>query len=313
MKTWSKFLLTTTAVTLLALPLSVSALSSVSSTGSVPTAKVIDNKKVQAEQAATKGLLEEIKHTKAGSHVLVKDKGVHPGNQDTIILNITSSVPVVDQHGKPADLVEALQQEWTVTAYYNPAITKSLPARGNAEKFVVERPEVKAMVSTGIIDTTAKDRVVMVSDNKIVLNLSDETVITDRKGKSLKKSDLKAGQRIEAHYGPMMTASLPPMTPALKIVVLNDTSRLEGVVANTINKDTKSIYVNTAGDKNRKNDMVLHISEETSIINIVGTPVKREEIKKGTKVVAYHSLATTFSLPPQSSAFVIVVQPEPVK
>ncbi|MCR8844721.1 hypothetical protein NQ117_13605 [Paenibacillus sp. SC116] len=313
MKAWNKLLLTTTAVTLLALPLSASALSSVNATGPVPTAKVIENKKDQAEQAATKGLLEEIKHTKTGSQVLVKGEGVRPVDQDTIILNINSSVPVVDQHGKPADLVEALQQEWTVTAYYNPAITKSLPAKGNAEKFVVERPEVKAMVSTGIVDSTGKDRVVMVGDSKIVLNLSEDTVITDKNGKVLKQSDLKAGQRIEAHYGPMMTASLPPISPAQKIVVLGETSRVEGVVAKDMSKDAKSIHIDTAGDKKMENDMILHINEDTSIINIVGTPVKPEEIKKGTKVAAYHSLATTFSIPAQSSAYVIVVLPEPVK
>ncbi|WP_028593867.1 hypothetical protein [Paenibacillus assamensis] len=313
MKAWSKFLLTTTAVTLLALPLSASALSSVNSAEPVPTAKVIETKQEAVEQAGTKGLLEQIVHTKKGTQVFVKGEGVRPVDQDTIILNVSSSVPVVDQHGNPADLLEALQQEWTVTAYYNPAITKSLPAKGNAEKFVVERPEVKAMVSAGIIDSTGKDRVVMVGDSKIVLNLSEETVITDKDGKTLKQSDLKAGQRIEAHYGPMMTASLPPISPAQKIVVLGETSHVEGVVGKDMSKDAKSIYIDTAGDKKRENDIILHLNEDTSIINIVGTPVKPEEIKKGTKVAAYHSLATTFSLPAQSSAYVIVVLPEPVK
>ena len=53
--------------------------------------------------------------------------------------------------------------------------------------------------------------------------------------------------------------------------------------------------------------MRLNLSDETVIIHADGTPASIEELVKGGQIMAYHSLATTRSLPPQSVAEVIVL------
>ena len=56
--------------------------------------------------------------------------------------------------------------------------------------------------------------------------------------------------------------------------------------------------------------MRLNISEATVIIHSDGTPAAADELIKGAQIAAYHSLATTRSLPPQSVAEVLVIMAE---
>jgi len=54
----------------------------------------------------------------------------------------------------------------------------------------------------------------------------------------------------------------------------------------------------------------LNLGEQTVIIKADGTPASAEELTVGTRIRAYHGLASTFSLPPQSAAEVVVILAE---
>jgi len=116
---------------------------------------------------------------------------------------------------------------------------------------------------------------------------------------------LKANLRIEATFGPIMTMSLPPVTTAEKIVVLGDSVKAEGQIASV---EEDQVHVDVKSDKKVGNDIILTITKDTNIVDVYGQKVELSELKKGDKVVGYHSHIMTRSLPAQSHAEMIVVQ-----
>lgn len=317
MKSWTKLLITTSVVAMMALPLTAAA----APQQATATGKVVSSEVKKAETAATKGIITEITHTKYGVYAMLEGKGVQQGNPDEVRLVLSDDVEVKDQYGEEADLYEALENEWTVTATYGPAMTRSIPPQSTAVSITVEIPaadELEAIVSTGIIsdveEYTAKGkdnkdvdylRVTVAGPNPVILNVSDDTVIVDEQGNELDQDVLTANVRIKATYGPIMTMSLPPMTNPEKIVVLGMTARAEGSVSEI---DENSIHVDVKSDKVIGNDVILKVTKDTKIVDVYGQEVKLADLKKGDKVVGYHSLIMTRSLPAQTNAELIVVQ-----
>lgn len=312
MKTWTKLLVTTTIVAMMALPLTAAA----APQQTTQPAKVVSEVK-KPEAAATKGLITSITHTKYGIFAMLEGKGVKTGNPDVVNLTLSDKTEVVDQHGKKTDLYEALKNEWNVTATYGPMMTMSIPPQSPAVKIVVEVPadEVNAIVSTGIISEVQeidgkkdKDdyiRVTVAGTQPVILNVTDETVIVDEKGNKLDEDVLKANLNIKATFGPIMTMSLPPITSAEKIVVLGETRKVEGTIASA---NDKKVQVDVKSDKKIENDVVLLLTKDTKIVDVYGQELKESDLKKGGKVVAYHSMIMTRSLPGQTHAELIVVQ-----
>lgn len=312
MKAWTKLLVTTSAVALLAVPLA-----SAATPGQAPqTVADVKSEVKKPELAATKGIISEIVHTKSGVFAMLEGKGINAGNPDVVKLVIGDDVEVVDQFGEKADLYEALKNGWTVTASYGPMMTKSIPAQSPAAKIEVEKPiTAEGITTTGIIEKVQeldgnKDnddytRIVMTGKNPVNLNVYEDTLIVDEKGNELDVDVLDANVRIKATYGPAMTLSLPPMSTATKIVVLGDTLRADGKIVDVSNK---KIHVDVKSDNSRNNDVILKVTKDTQIVDVYGQEVKLEDLKKDMKVVGYHSHIVTKSLPGQTNAELIVVQ-----
>lgn len=316
MKSWMKLLITTSVVAMMALPLTAAA----APQQATATGKVVSSEVKKSEAAATKGLITEITHTKYGVFAMLEGKGVQKGNPDEVRLVLSDDVEVKDQYGEEADLYEALEKEWTVTATYGSALTRSIPPQAAAVSITVEIPaaeELEAVVVEGIISDveayTAKGeankdedylRVTVAGTNPVVLNVSEDTVIVDEKGNEMDRDVLTANVRIQATYGPVMTMSLPPITNAEKIVVLDMTARAEGSIAEVAEN---SIHVDVKNDKAIANDVILKVTKDTKIVDVYGQKVKWSDLKKGDQVVGYHSLIMTRSLPGQSNAELIVV------
>ncbi|MGZ9586340.1 hypothetical protein [Paenibacillus marinisediminis] len=316
MKSWSKLLVTTTVVAMMAIPLTAAAAPT-----EVPGHVVMPVNDVKKPEAvATKGIITEIVHNKYGTYAMLEGKGVKSGNQEVIRLNLGDDVVVKDQYGKKADLYEAVKNEWTVTATYGPAMTMSIPPQSAAVSITVEVPakqEQEAIVSTGVItDVQEMDgknkgddyyRVTVAGANPVILNVNKDTKIVDEKGKKLNVDALDKNVNITATYGPAMTRSLPPIATAEKIVVHNATSKVEGTVASA---DHNKIHVDVKADGKIENDMILKIKKDTPIVDVNGKKVAVSDLKKGTKVVGYHSQIVTGSIPAQSHADMIIVQNE---
>ncbi len=70
-------------------------------------------------------------------------------------------------------------------------------------------------------------------------------------------------------------------------------------------EEIPNVLVNIDGDE--ANQILLHISEETALIKADGTPITLSDVAADSKIVAYHSIMVTRSLPAQSTAFVLVL------
>jgi hypothetical protein len=157
---------------------------------------------------ATTGTMEEIHINKDGAYVTVAGKGVQANAQDTVKLYLTEDTAIVDQNGNKAHLHQAVKKGWVVTAWYGPKLTRSIPAQGTAEKIVVERPsdnddEQKNKLKTkGIIVKASKDRIELLGENAVILNITDKTVIKDEEGNKLTADALKDNVRVEAQCSP---------------------------------------------------------------------------------------------------------------
>ncbi|MDF9413114.1 copper amine oxidase N-terminal domain-containing protein [Brevibacillus laterosporus] len=155
--------------------------------------------------------------------------------------------------------------------------------------------------------------------NGVRLNITDETSIVNQDGKKLTIADLKLGQEIEVEHGLAMTLSIPPMTNAVKIVV-NDkmaTPEVLGTVGEVVEAKTLTdgtVQVVIKGEKlnDQSFEMIaLNLAKDTPIIGAKdNSPLKAEDLRKGTKVYGFYGPVTTKSLPAIGQAMKIVVEQE---
>ena len=322
-RTWTKMILTVSMLVMAAMPLTAAAQENINKVSGQVVSQQADrseqdnnhqdlDRPIQQDWLATKGTMEEIRINKNGAYATVTGKGVQANAQDTVVLALTEDTAIVDQNGNKAQLHEAVQQGWTVTAWYGPKLTRSIPAQGTAEKIVVERPsndndeQKNEMKTEGIIVNGSKDRIELLGENPVILNITDKTVIKDEKGNKLTADALKNNVRVEARYSAVMTKSLPPISNAISIVVKEETVRQEGTILYVNGKDDQaSIRLDVDSDGNT--DMVLSINKDTTIVTKDGQELKVSELKAGQKIIGFHAQFMALSMPPMSYAYQIVV------
>lgn len=251
----------------------------------------------------------------------VEGTNIYTDTKETMILNLDPKAEIYGEGGK-ALKQEELKAGMNITAFYGPAVTASLPAQSSTKYILVNGQgdntgennggeEANDLIGTdGIIMNKSNDRITVVGkgleggQHYVMLGVDKDTVIVDENGKTLTADALKADVRVDAFYGPMMTMSYPGQAHAAKIVVkAQETFKIEGTIEK-MDRDLKnSIYVNVGSDDNTANDLILHISEDTIMPNVQGI----EDLKEGTKIVAYHSAAVTMSLPGMTNAEIIMI------
>lgn len=220
---------------------------------------------------------------------------------DGINFNISDETVIVNELGEKLT-VDALAKGVEVEVYYGNIMTMSLPPITSAKKVVVKSINVKEGSISQITDV--KNGMMFLVGNMndgINFNITDKTVIVDEAGQKLTVDDLTKGTEVQVYYGNIMTASLPPITSATKVVV-------KGVYAMT--GDVKSLegnYVLVEGD-GLYDQIKFNITDETKIVNEAGKELSKSDIKEGNKVVAYHGGAMTRSLPPITNATKIIIK-----
>ncbi|WFD09855.1 stalk domain-containing protein [Tepidibacter hydrothermalis] len=241
------------------------------------------------------GKITQITDVKNGKMFLI-------GNMnDGINFNISDETVIVNELGQKLT-VDALAKGVEVEVYYGNMMTMSLPPITSAKKVVVKSINVKEGNISQI--TNVKNGMMFLVGNMndgINFNITDKTSIVDEAGQNLSVDDLAKGTEVEVYYGNMMTASLPPITNATKVVV-------KGVYAMT--GDVKSLegnYMLVEGN-GLYNQIKFNITDETKIVDKEGKELSKSDIKEGSKVVAYHGGAMTRSLPPITNATKIIVE-----
>ena len=114
------------------------------------------------------------------------------------------------------------------------------------------------------IDSSNTDQLIS-SDKQLVINISDETEITNLNGDKLTKADIE-GRQIVVYYS-IMTLSIPPQAPVQRIVVLDETA---GTYAGIVESYENSV-IKTA-------DNSFTVMKDTVILN------DKETIEKGDMV-----------------------------
>ncbi len=229
--------------------------------------------------------------------ILVEGEGLY--NQ--IKFNINEDTEIVDLDGKKLskDDITDLSK---IVVYHDQKMTRSLPPIANAQKIVVANFNVKDGKIAQITDVkNGKMFLIGNMNDGINFNITDETVIVNETGQKLTINDLTKGADVEVYYGDIMTASLPPITNATKVVVKN-VYMMTGNV-----KSMQDNYMLVEG-KDVNDQIKFNITYETKIVNKEGKELSKVDIKEGSKVVAYHGGAMTMSLPPITNATKIIVE-----
>lgn len=173
---------------------------------------------------------------------------------------------------------------------------------------VAVEPE-NAAASVYITEINKEAKSITVEDfdlGTVCVNITDETEIIDSKGEKLSFDALTDERQIKITYNDAMTASLPPITNAVKIEVTDEIPQdiISGTVAEILNENEKIAQIEIEKDGRKT---VLNISDETEIKTIDGSALKAENIKKDDVLRVMTTGISTMSIPPQMTAVKITV------
>lgn len=162
-------------------------------------------------------------------------KSIHIDGAGTegVILNIDEKTIIRNAAGEKIELKD-LSLGMDIKAVHSLAMTMSLPGQTYAYEITVQ----SGTAAADYIGTSGAIQEVRVDDKgntsilvkglgmtegspaEVVLMIQPETIIVDKDGKKLEKSELKKDGKVLAFYGPALTRSLPPIGQASKIVYL---------------------------------------------------------------------------------------------
>lgn len=275
--------------------------------------KPTDSQKDKLAPVEIEGKIAKITESKGGIMALVEGKGV---NRE-VKLVIDNKTEIVNEKGQKLSTKD-LKEGIKVNAYYGPAVTRSLPPMSVAQKIVVMDEKLGAVEIQGKIAEVkeSKDGIMALIEGKGVnrqvnLVIDNKTEVVNEKGKKLSIKDLKKGVTVKASYGPAVTASLPPISAAQKIVVMEkkELFPIQGSILD-IRVSEESHMIHIKGKKLNQtglNEIILNVNTDTKIVNVAGKELSINDLKEGTEVRAYYGPKLTRSLPPIGTAKKVVV------
>ncbi|GAA0136367.1 hypothetical protein YSY43_32080 [Paenibacillus sp. YSY-4.3] len=182
---------------------------------------------VQQQTAQTTGVITAIHND--DKYASVHIQGVWP---DGLVLKVSEDTVYQRPDGTKLEWSD-LRIGMTVEAEHSLAMTLSLPPQTGAYVLTVLDAELpgELLGTAGTIEEIRTDEqghasylvkgqgLTDLSQNDIVLRLSDDTAIVDKEGKPVEPSSIKQGSKVIGFYQPVMTRSLPAISQAVKIVV----------------------------------------------------------------------------------------------
>lgn len=246
-------------------------------------------------------------------------------------LVISKKTEIIDSETGKEVSYKAIKEGVRVLAYYD-ITTRSIPPIATPEKVIIlskKQDKELSVTATGLI----KDIDILEgSKNEIMISIKDEKyedniyssinfiinskteIISEKSGKKLTIDSIKNDAKVKIYYDGILSKSLPPIGSAKKIVI-SDTEYEMGTMGTVDNiytsQDKKENRIEVKGERLGESgfdNIVLNISEKTKIVDFkTGKQLKVDDIKKGSKVVAYYGGIVTRSLPPIGFAEKIVV------
>jgi len=147
------------------------------------------------------------------------------GGTNYVMLHVDKDTVIVDENGAVLT-ADALKENSYIDAFYGNVMAMSYPAQTHADKIVVKAAQaVKAEGTITNSERAGEGRVYLnvgsddKTENDIILNISDKTVILPLAGDDM---ELKDGMKVVVYHSPIMTKSLPGITNAEVVIVTPD-------------------------------------------------------------------------------------------
>lgn len=138
---------------------------------------------------------------------------------------------------------------------------------------------------------------------EVRLNVGDDTIIIDEKGRMLNLYDIEKGMQIDADILSLMTRSIPPQSYAYRIVVLDKKASVTIKTDRVVGVDTDNGFLLTGNPYDMNDQFLFTISSDTVILDKNNNIISLNEIQPGQLVRVEHAIFQTLSIPPQSPAY----------
>lgn len=159
----------------------------------------------------------------------VQINGVGP---EGVILNVGEDTVLENADGTKITLKD-LHIGMTIKAEHSMIMTMSLPPQTPTYKITVLDQKVENDLlgtagTIGEVESDAEGNLSIfikgtglddLSQNQVILGLTDATILVNTNGDAVKSSELVKGVQVIGFYSPMLTRSLPPIGTAAKVVV----------------------------------------------------------------------------------------------
>jgi len=186
----------------------------------------IRSKEEQAvEYVKSMGVIVDVSPTEDGKYRI---ELLGKGNYNWIILYADEDTILTNSQDE-AIAAKDLQAGTRITAEFGPIIAMSYPGQSHAHKIVVTGDSLVKEDVVQSVEKTDEGWQVTFGEVKegvaipaLTLNAGKETSVVNSEGQSIEWADVKAGTKVVAYYGPMMTKSIPPQSPLHYLVVQTD-------------------------------------------------------------------------------------------
>jgi hypothetical protein len=138
---------------------------------------------------------------------------------------------------------------------------------------------------------------------EVRLNVGDDTIIIDEKGRMLNLYDIEKGMQIDADISSLMTRSIPPQSFAYRIVVLDKKASVTIKTDRVVGVDTDNGFLLTGNPYDMNDQFLFTISSDTVILDKNNNIISLNEIQPGLLVRVEYAIFQTLSIPPQSPAY----------
>jgi hypothetical protein len=144
---------------------------------------------------------------------------------DLLQLNVGWNTILINQFNESISLCRILKG-MTINAWFSTDITDDTPPQSNAYRIVafLPAPNIRVLIDR-ITSVDPPNRSLYVGNprnevDQIRFIISDMTQILDQENRVIPLNSLQAGQMVRVEYGDIVTASIPPQTPAYLVQLL---------------------------------------------------------------------------------------------
>lgn len=167
------------------------------------------------------GLIASIENVTDGVKIELDNENSSEGYQK-IFLITDNETTVINPLTNEKAAIENLKVGDRIRGFYGPVVAEVYPPQSYTNRIeLIGDKAVKRNVITNI-EEVDNDRYILVGtmENGVRLLMAEDTSIVTSNEEPLSVEDLQLGMKVDAFYGPIQTMSLPPMSSAVKIIVL---------------------------------------------------------------------------------------------